>query len=191
MKFLFTLLLSLILIACELTNGPEIKDGAYVYSHIESESLTVYAEGGEIVPETDWKGDIATYVTYCTNEMNNELETMKEFTMELKDNKIYTPWVGEIAEFPYKMKGDTIVILLDFSNKEVEMPIALKIDNNTIEYISYSFGIHWQPYSEYKTGSYLADYKHWLDYYTDYANNTLPKDAYVTINVKHLRYVHE
>lgn len=191
MKFLFTLLLSLILIACELTNGPEIKDGAYVYSHIESESLTVYAEGGEIVPETDWKGDIATYVTYCTNEMNNELEKMKDFTFELKDNKIYTPIMDEIAEIPYKMNSDTIVMVIENFGNKMEMPMALKIDDSTIEFILYSFGIHWQPYSEYESGSYLADYQKYMDYYTDYANNTLPKDAYLTINIKHLRYVHE
>lgn len=137
----------LMVAGCSDSNSPTTEKGLYTYSHIEEEIIEVYGVGGEKLSQNEWSQEINN--TY--SEFNNYLNTMKKLSFELTDTTLITYANNNNQEVYIKMNNDTIQTKIDFGGDLTNyIDFALKKDDNTIEFQSFSY---WKKIS-YGTGGF-------------------------------------
>jgi len=130
MKIRFLILLiAAVIISCSSSNEPKDSE-YYVYHSTPFEVIKVYGESGAEIPKSQWDEEINE--AYDDFKMNEQLFKIMKFKFE-GDSIILNYGDTPMAE-EYRRRGDTIFTLANFWGEEFEMPTALQINSNTIEF---------------------------------------------------------
>ena len=137
-KLAILLFLALFLFSCgdDNSNNPTIDEDMYYFSSISEEIVEVYTEKGAEYPKSEWEDELVEVY----NEFQEQTELSKKMSYKLTDSVLTAYAEDKYQEMPIVMKGDTIMVppLSEYEGEYYGMNLALKIDENTIEFRQFS-----------------------------------------------------
>jgi len=128
-KTILIVLVAFIIGACSSSNEPQESE-YYVYHSKSFEMIKVYGEGGAEITKSQW--DEKVNEAYDHYKMNEQLFKLMKFKFE--GDSIITVYGGTRNANEYRRKGDTIFLVANIWGEEFEIPSALQINSNTLEF---------------------------------------------------------
>ena len=164
MKKIFFIIPAIMLIfaGCSDSSSPPSESGLYTYSHIEEEKIEVYGEGGKVVSKSNWNSDMKN----SFSQFEAHFIKLKQMEFDMNDSNIVLHANGQTQVMNYKMKKDTIFVILNiFDSDTLGMNYAIKRDANTLVFYPYLVNYYDGEDSELSSGINLGGYQLSIDEY--------------------------
>lgn len=131
----FMITFAILMYSCKESTVNSADSDIFKYTNTSLEVIKVYGEGGKEIPQNQW--DEETKALF--NDYQEQVTDLKHNKYKFDNDKFVTIVGDQSVSSPYKMNGDTVVVLKKISETvELKHNEAILVDDKTLEYHYYA-----------------------------------------------------